>query len=88
MIDPKGLYEFLVHLAEKMREEGKSDLASELNLASKHFLSSLTSEFYGTSMLALKRTLASHSDSLSKEDRGFANRYTKEIEEKWFRPTR
>jgi hypothetical protein len=84
MLDPRKLYEFLSHLSAS--EQGEPELGDDLRRAMKHFVLPLTSEFYGVSMAALKKMLASNRRNLSDEDKRLAAIFVKEIQEKWFEP--
>jgi hypothetical protein len=63
MLDPQRLYEFLSHLS--VVEQGEPELRDDLHRAMKHFVKPLISEFYGVSMVALKKMLASNRRTFS-----------------------
>jgi hypothetical protein len=48
----------------------------------------LTSEFYGVSMVALNKMLASNQMAFSDEDKKLAVIFVKQIQENWFKPGR
>jgi len=52
----------------------------------KHFVLPLTSEFYGVSMVALNKMLASNQMAFSDEDKKLAAIFVKQIQENWFKP--
>ncbi len=54
----------------------------------KHFVLPLTSEFYGVSMVALNKMLASNHMALSVENKKLAAMFVKQIQENWFKPIR
>jgi hypothetical protein len=84
LLDPQKLYEFLSRLSEV--GQGEPDLANDLQGAMKHYVLPLTSEFYGISMAALKKMLASNQNYFSREDKELAAIFVREIEEEWFKP--
>jgi hypothetical protein len=84
MLEPKKLYEFLSHLSAV--EQGEPGLEDDLHQAMKHFVVPLTSEFYGVSMVALNKMLASNRATFSAEDKRLAAIFVKEIQERWFKP--
>jgi hypothetical protein len=84
MLDPQKLYECLSHLSAVEQEE--PGLGDDLHQAMKHFVVPLTSEFYGVSMLALNKILASNREICSAEDKRLAAIFVKEIQGKWFKP--
>jgi hypothetical protein len=53
----------------------------------KDFVLPLTSEFYGISMDALKKLVASNRGNFSDKDRGLAAMFAKGIQKKWFEPS-
>ena len=88
MLSPQKLYDSLSHLSLLTFEHGEPDLANDLQGAMNHYVLPLTSEFYGISMAALKKMLASNQDYFSREDKELAAIVVREIEEKWFTPPR
>jgi hypothetical protein len=84
MLDTQKLYEFLAHLS--AAEQGEPGLGDDLHRAMNHFVVPLTSEFYGVSMVALNKMLASNRATFSAEDKMLAAIFVKEIQEKWFKP--
>jgi hypothetical protein len=67
-------------------EQGEPELGDDLHRAMNHFVLPLTFEFYGVSMAALEKMLASNRTNLSDEDRRLAATFVKEIQEKRFKP--
>ena len=86
MLGPQKLYKFLSHLS--VVEQGEPELGEDFRRAMKHFVFPLTSEFYGVSMVALNKMLASNQRNFSAEDKRLAAIFVKEIQEKWFTPPR
>jgi hypothetical protein len=84
LLDPQKLYEFLSRLSEV--GQGESELRNDVHRAMKHFVLPLTSEFYGVSMVALNKMLASNQMAFSDEDKKLAAIFVKEIQENWFKP--
>ena len=83
-LNPRELYGFLSRLSMQMQERGETELAHELQLAMKYFIVPLTSEFYGVSMVALRKVLSGESKIMSDNDKERASFFVKEIKEKWF----
>jgi hypothetical protein len=86
LLDAQKLYEFLSHLSEV--GQGEPELRNDVQRAMNHFVLPLTSEFYGVSMVALNKMLASNQMAFSDEDRKLAGIFVKEIQEKWFNQPR
>ncbi len=86
MLDPQKLYEFLSRLSEVGQCE--PELRNDVHRAMKHFMLPLTSEFYGVSLVALNKMLASNQMAFSDEDKKLAAIFVKEIQENWFKPGR
>jgi hypothetical protein len=84
MLDPQKLYVFLSHLS--VVERGETELGDDLQRAMKHLVLPLASEFYGVSMVAPKKMLASNRRNFSDEDKRLAAIFVREIQEKWFEP--
>jgi hypothetical protein len=86
LLNPQKLYKFLSHLSEV--GQGEPELRNDVHRAMKHFVLPLTSEFYGVSMVALNKMLASNQMAFSDEDKKLAAIFVKQIQENWFKPGR
>jgi hypothetical protein len=61
----RELYEYLVLLADKLKDRGFLELSETVRLASRHAASNMSTEFLGESRIALRQLLQSKSNALT-----------------------
>ncbi len=78
------VYRFLSHLYARMQETGHQELASKLDIAMKHYVFPLTSEFLGVSMTAMEDVVTVAGAALAPVDVDRAKRYAELIRRQFF----
>jgi hypothetical protein len=64
----RELYEYLVLLADKLRDRGFPELSETVRLASRHAASNMSTEFLGESRIALRQLLQSQNTALTEQE--------------------
>ena len=65
----RELYEYLLLLAEKLKDRGSLELGETVRLASRHAASNMSTEFLGESRIALRQVLQVQRNVLTEQER-------------------
>jgi hypothetical protein len=78
------LYEFLTEMIATAQSQRDQEAVRRLDVARKHYMIPLTSEFLGESMVALREVLDMSRSLFTPEQASQANEYMVAIEQQWF----
>lgn len=82
------LYAFLSEMVSAAQVQGDQVAARRIDVARKHYMIPLTSEFLGESMLALRQVLETSRSLFTPEQASQAEAYADTIKRQWFSPPR
>ena len=82
------LYAFLTEMVTAAQVQGDQVAARRIDVARKHYMIPLTSEFLGESMLALREVLETSRTLFTPEQAREAKAYVDAIKQQWFSPPR
>ena len=80
------LYAFLTEMAAAAQAHGDREAVRRIDIARKHYMIPLTSEFLGQSMVALRELLDTSRLLFTSEQASQAKEYVDVIKQQWFSP--